>query len=280
MYRRIWTCLFILAAAHSSCAMTYAQDLDALIPSQPIDIFQPGPDVSTPEIIPDLSPVDWPQHCRSTLKGKVVLGAILDAQGKPRNLRFIEPVGDDLDRLALGFADRDRFKPALQNGQPVAVAQKIELKMTGCLVEETRNDGTKLQTLRLKRPPEQTLLPYPEAPRQTVYGADASANNLRARDDWHPFKIGTDVTEPKLLKYVDAKYSEEARRKNIQDTVVLSLIIDSNGIPRNIQVVRSVGSGLDENAILAVKRYRFTPAEHAGRPVAVTIKVQCNFRLR
>ncbi|HEY9126568.1 MAG TPA: TonB family protein [Acidobacteriaceae bacterium] len=50
-------------------------------------------------------------------------------------------------------------------------------------------------------------------------------------------------------------------------------------MPQNIKVRRSIGSGLDEKAVEAVRQYRFRPALANGSPVAVPISVEVNFRL-
>jgi TonB family protein len=59
----------------------------------------------------------------------------------------------------------------------------------------------------------------------------------------------------------------------------LWLIVDENGLPRDIKVRRALGMGLDDEAIKAVKQWRFQPASKDGRPVAVMINVEVNFRL-
>ena len=62
-------------------------------------------------------------------------------------------------------------------------------------------------------------------------------------------------------------------------TVTLSLVVDSEGHPRNVHVVRSLGMGLDEKAIEAVSKWRFEPGLKNGYPVAVQIAVEVVFRL-
>ena len=89
---------------------------------------------------------------------------------------------------------------------------------------------------------------------------------------------------PRPLKDPEPKYSKEARKKKIQGTVVLTLIVDRDGLPQNIRLAGpvgrgSVGYGLDEEAIKTVKKWRFKPATMDGQPVAVMINVQVDFRL-
>jgi periplasmic protein TonB len=61
--------------------------------------------------------------------------------------------------------------------------------------------------------------------------------------------------------------------------VVLRLVVGSDGNPRDIQVVRALGLGLDEKAIEAVRKWRFEPARKDGKPVAVAVNIEVNFHL-
>ncbi len=87
------------------------------------------------------------------------------------------------------------------------------------------------------------------------------------------------VTQPRVLYDPDPDYSEEARRAKFQGSVILAMVVGADGKTRNLQVQRSVGMGLDEKAMAAVKQWRFQPATLDGRPVAVRISVEVSFRL-
>jgi TonB family protein len=93
------------------------------------------------------------------------------------------------------------------------------------------------------------------------------------------YRVGGGVEPPKVLYSPDPIYSEEARQAQYQGTVVLWLVVDENGLPMNIRVQRSLGMGLDEAAIAAVKQWKFGPATKNGQPVRVMINVEVNFRL-
>ncbi|HYG99240.1 MAG TPA: energy transducer TonB [Terriglobales bacterium] len=93
------------------------------------------------------------------------------------------------------------------------------------------------------------------------------------------FRVGGGVSAPKALATPDPEYSEEARKAKYQGTVILWLIVDQNGSPRDVKIARSLGMGLDQKAIEAVKQWKFEPALKDGRPVAVQINVEVNFRL-
>jgi len=93
------------------------------------------------------------------------------------------------------------------------------------------------------------------------------------------FRVGGGVSAPKAIFAPDPEYSEEARKAKYQGVCVLSLIVGPDGKPRDIKIVRSLGLGLDEKAIQAVNQWKFEPAMKDGKPVAVAINVEVQFRL-
>jgi periplasmic protein TonB len=93
------------------------------------------------------------------------------------------------------------------------------------------------------------------------------------------YRIGGDVSAPVLVSKSEPEYSEEARKAKYSGTVLLSIVVDERGLPRDIHVVRPLGLGLDEKAIEAVMRWRFRPGMKGGRAVATQAQVEVNFRL-
>ncbi len=91
--------------------------------------------------------------------------------------------------------------------------------------------------------------------------------------------VGGGVSAPQIIHSVDPQFTDEARQANYQGTVSIQLIIDSEGNPQNIHVVRHLGMGLDEKAEEAVRQYRFRPAMYQGHPVAVQMIVNVDFHL-
>ena len=94
-----------------------------------------------------------------------------------------------------------------------------------------------------------------------------------------PFRVGGGVTAPVVLHKVEPEYSEEARKAKYQGTVLLYIEVDANGHATNIKVQRSLGLGLDEKAIEAVKQWKFKPGYKDGKPVTVAATIEVNFRL-
>ncbi len=93
------------------------------------------------------------------------------------------------------------------------------------------------------------------------------------------FRVGGGVSAPRPIYSPDPEYSEEARKAKFQGTCVLWLVVGPDGRPRDIKIARTLGLGLDEKAIEAVKNWKFEPAMKDGKPVAVMINVEVSFRL-
>jgi TonB family protein len=94
------------------------------------------------------------------------------------------------------------------------------------------------------------------------------------------FKVGGGVTPPTVIQRVEPQYSEEARKARYQGTVVLEAIVRKDGTCDILRIVRSLGFGLDENAIQALKQWRFRPGMRNGVPVDVALNIEVNFNLR
>lgn len=93
------------------------------------------------------------------------------------------------------------------------------------------------------------------------------------------FKVGGGVTAPSLLFKVEPEYSEEARKAKYQGTVLLYVEVDPTGKAINMRVLHSLGLGLDEKAMEAVKKWKFKPGVKDGKPVTVQAQIEVNFRL-
>lgn len=108
-----------------------------------------------------------------------------------------------------------------------------------------------------------------------------SANTLRLLCGvlWAAAAFGAQITPPSIIHKVEPQYSEEARMAGFQGTVLLKVVVDKDGIARNIQVLRPLGLGLDEKAIEAVSRWQFKPGTKGGEPVNVFAQIEVNFRL-
>jgi TonB family protein len=93
------------------------------------------------------------------------------------------------------------------------------------------------------------------------------------------FHVGGGVTPPRAVYSPQPEYSEQARKAHFQGVCTLGIIVEKDGHPSHIRVLKGLGMGLDENAIEAVKSWKFEPAMKDGNPVRVEIAVEVSFHL-
>jgi TonB family protein len=93
------------------------------------------------------------------------------------------------------------------------------------------------------------------------------------------YKPGEGISAPTVISKVDPEYTPQARFLRLQGTVMLRLVVDELGRPQDISLVRGIGFGLDENAVRAVRSWRFKPGASEGQPVATIATVELNYRL-
>jgi TonB family protein len=94
------------------------------------------------------------------------------------------------------------------------------------------------------------------------------------------YQVGGRISLPVLIVQPEAEFSDEARRAKYQGLCLIGLIVDAQGNPQNVHVVRALGMGLDEKAMEAVRQYKFKPAMKDGKtPVPVELTIEVNFRL-
>ncbi|HUF47658.1 MAG TPA: energy transducer TonB [Vicinamibacterales bacterium] len=95
-----------------------------------------------------------------------------------------------------------------------------------------------------------------------------------------PYRPGSGIEPPTLVREVRAAYTAEARRLGIEGDVVLEIVVGRDGTVSNLRVVRRLGAGLDETAVEAVRQWRFAPARRMGAAVDVLVSVSVEFSLR
>ena len=95
-----------------------------------------------------------------------------------------------------------------------------------------------------------------------------------------PYRPGSGIDPPRLLREVKAVYTEEGRRRSITGDVLLEIVVRRDGSVADVSVLRGLGAGLDQRAVEAVRQWRFSPARRFGTPVDVVVEVAVEFTLR
>jgi len=92
------------------------------------------------------------------------------------------------------------------------------------------------------------------------------------------FRLGPGIAAPFVVAKAKPEYSEEARLAKLEGGVLLSVVVDAHGQPRDIHVDRPLGLGLDESAVENVRHWQFKPGTKAGTEVAVKVNEEVFFR--
>ena len=95
-----------------------------------------------------------------------------------------------------------------------------------------------------------------------------------------PFQPGSGIMPPTLVREVRPGYTDEARRRAIEGDVILEIVVQRDGSVGRVRVTRSLGAGLDQKAVEAVRQWRFGPARRQGAAVDVVVEVSVEFKLR
>jgi TonB family protein len=201
-------------------------------------------------------------HC-----GTVTLSAVVDAKGKAGEIAVLHADNPDLGSLVTKLLAKTKFEPGTYNGVPAAVAITATVAMQYC-VRHLLSENMSISVSVREQPQDDTRAP----PGSSSVRAAAPSDTV--------YRIGGPVSPPVVLHSVPAKFSSYARKKKISGFCLIGLIVDAEGLPQNVHVIQSLEPSLDENAMEAIKQYRFKPALKDGTvavPVEVTVKV--DFRL-
>ena len=230
---------------------------------------QIGQAVSQGLLISKVQPTYPPLARQARVQGTVVLEAVIGKDGSVQDLQVFSghPL---LIQAAMDAVKQWRYKPYLLNGEPVSVETTINVnfELSGAPSEAQPNEpATTSNSSSLE-----SVSSNPPQAQQAGQGPSS---------DQYPgvYRVGGDVAPPKATYAPDPQYSEKARQAGYEGTVVLWLVVDANGLPQEIKVQHSLGMGLDEEAIKAVRQWRFQPALKDGKPIPVMVNVQVNFRL-
>ena len=101
---------------------------------------------------------------------------------------------------------------------------------------------------------------------------------ISADTDEPVVELGPGVTPPRVTHQVTPNSDSGAGGFRVSGTVLIGLVVSSQGLPRDVHVVRSLDKDLDKNAVEAVQQWRFEPARKDGQPVAVRVTVEIRFQ--
>jgi len=229
-------------------------------------IYLVGPDVTAPTLKSSPKFTGEEEQCKGKQDAIVNLELLIDTDGKARRVYTNDTPTVEFSGLAVKIVKQDQFIPAMRNGEPVVSAIQLKFQFELC---PTPNEKGKIPSTpsayRIAKAPAQVITPL------------ASISN-RLKIDFEDSRDG--IKPPALIYQEPAEFSEYAHRAKKQGIVLVQFIVDKQGIPVEPRVIRPFGYGLDEQALKAVKKYRFKPAhKDNGEAVPVLLNVEVNFRL-
>jgi protein TonB len=95
-----------------------------------------------------------------------------------------------------------------------------------------------------------------------------------------PYRPGSGIDPPRLLREVKADFTEDARQRAISGDVVMEIVVRRDGTVGDVHVLQGLGGGLNERAVQAVRQWRFAPAHRMGEAVDVVVEVAVEFKQR
>jgi TonB family protein len=224
----------------------------------------PLPSFREPQLLP--SQRDFPAEGKCEKRHAEWARVSLDIgeDGAAQRVELNEASKPSVKDLATEIVREDRFAPAEKNGKSVAAHAVILVEMDVCTAKVKSPEGKKEEQVQLEAEARQTLYMPPAPPPE-----DPGVQRVSVR-----------ISAPVPLIIPQAKYTDEARKEGIQGEVMVSVIVDAQGMPQNPRIVRPMPAGLNEAALEAVRKYRFKPAMKDGKtPVPVMVTIAVNFRL-
>lgn len=216
-----------------------------------------------PKVLHSVKPVHPEEAVRDSLEGKVFLKFMVNVDGSVSDVRVLR--GPEVfHQAAIDGVSQYRFKPAEHNGKPVAVwmTQPVSFRLP------------KQQTRQVSR----SSRYVPPSVSWQIFLEKNFSNEV--------LTVFTVEVKPKLLYSIEPVYPKEAKEAledKVEGMVLLQCVVNVDGSVSDVAVVKS-GETIDRKefhqaAIDAVSQYRFKPAEHNGKPVAVLVPQAIIFRL-
>lgn len=192
-------------------------------------------------------PADAPAE---SIESDCVVSMIIGIDGVPTGIQVVRTHGASFDTAATEAVRQSTFQPGTSDGKPAPVRIFARTHFYADL-----------------RPTFPRILMRFGQPMGTGFQGRPVLPMLRG-----------DIP-PRVLNTAEPAFTEEARRKKIQGIVLISVLVNEEGMPIDPKVTRPLDPRLDEKAIECVLEYRFRPAMHEGMPVAARIIIEVNFRL-
>lgn len=193
-----------------------------------------------------------PKAKKAGVQGTVVLDATINKQGVIEKLKLISGP-PELVTSAMTAVRQWRYAPSPQ----MPVSTRIEIHYTLAERKPAGHTAAGAGKSLYLRP---------------SLGGESASKNVGV-----VYKPGPGVRAPVAIFSPSPPYSLDARKARYSGDVVLSVVISPEGRVSEVEVVKPLGLGLDENAVKTVRTWRFRPGERDGKPVPVRVLIDVTF---
>jgi TonB family protein len=195
-------------------------------------------------------PITWPTVHSGNTTGVLSMYISVDREGRVREAYPLNSDNAGLQDAARDQLLRWTLKPITVGGKSVQAQAALSFHF------------------------DTTLAPNSQQPKTDASTATASPDAVASPGGAHP----TGFVQGFLVSKTIPNYPADARKKHIQGKVVLEIIIDASGVPRDIHMVSSPDQALTDSAIEAVTQWRYEPSRLNGIPVSLKSTVEVNFQ--
>jgi TonB family protein len=215
-------------------------------------VYAVVPGIVSPIILERVA-ATYPVNASPTeINGFSQLSFVVDANGTASGIAVQQSHGPDFDAASMDAIKQSKFQPGTLDDKPVPVRIYARIRF----FDDQRPAYPRIMN---------RILPISGNGQRSI----GAVYFQQAPYDRPPVATYTPVAE----------YSEQARKAKFNGVVIVSVLVNEEGLPIDPKITRSVGMGLDEKAIESVLQYRFKPAMKDGTPIAARISVEVNFRL-
>lgn len=197
------------------------------------------------------------------VKGSVELMFTVTSNGTMKNMQMFMPLEPACDEEAMRIARLVRWHPAERGGSPVATEHTLKIKF----------DPKKYRKY-LKERAELTQIPDLAPPANNSYLWNASELDTIPEPLLESGKNGLSAYFARNMQY-----PEEAFKRNLQGMVMLEFVVEPSGSITNIEAIKPLGGGCNEEAYRLLRGMRWRPAVKNGKSVRSIMNVEIEFRL-
>jgi TonB family protein len=249
---RLISLVAVLAAGSGVCA--FAQETAKLPAPKPDTegVYFVGPLVTAPRLTKTIA-AGYPTGIRTRdIPGFTVLSLVVDEKGLPTRLEVLHSHGKEFDASATNAVKLCKFAPGmLMSAGAAPVPVRIDLRVS------FHSNGAQA------------------VPAIVIAERDLAPPELTAKQA----RQAQSYTPPIPIHIVDADFFDPAAKSQYDGVALVTVTVNTEGLPVKVQMRRGLGFGTDAKAIAAVKQYRFLPATSKGKPIEASREVEVKFSI-